>query len=298
MPSSGLFENPQDAKYYDYHLMEPPSNPYGRFRFHYRSWDNLESLQLIPSSYPRKLLAPSASILSLNGLSRELQAQLEESESDEEEGDEQEEEQPELSTKSSFMSQVSDTPWLTTIFDDVPDETPKNREKRGAYVVPPEVAPLYPRRTETVSKSKFAFAFVIVDKPTTSPPHESPWKEYLDRPLPEIPARRSSLRHSQPAHSRKSSSTSNSPSITPSLLQYLDRDTLSPEPEFGIASAVPITSHASPDLSNRHADDNGDTEAEDSSSLDSADGKLQGNALPQSVLPPRTSSNKLGKRSI
>jgi hypothetical protein len=59
--------------------------------------------------------------------------------------------------------------------------------------------------------------------------------EILDRPLPEIPVRGASLRHS-----RNTSEASGAPSITPSLVQYIERDTTSPSPIIGVAACVPI----------------------------------------------------------
>jgi hypothetical protein len=47
--SDGLLDRPEDTTYYDYLLADPKDRPYASFRFHYRSWDNLEQLQLIPS---------------------------------------------------------------------------------------------------------------------------------------------------------------------------------------------------------------------------------------------------------
>lgn len=68
MPSGGLLDRPQDAKYYDWHLRDEKNSPFVSFKFHYRSWDHLASLQLIPEDHPRQLLLSSPSILSFNGL--------------------------------------------------------------------------------------------------------------------------------------------------------------------------------------------------------------------------------------
>ena len=67
MPTGGLLDKPQDAKFYDYHLADPKDKPFATFKFHYRSWETLNSQELIPSNYPQQLLMPSASIMSLNG---------------------------------------------------------------------------------------------------------------------------------------------------------------------------------------------------------------------------------------
>lgn len=73
MPSGGLLENPEDARFYDWFLRDPKDRPLASFQFHYRSWDSLFYLQLIPADHPRRLLPASPSVISLNGLSRDLQ---------------------------------------------------------------------------------------------------------------------------------------------------------------------------------------------------------------------------------
>ena len=146
-----------------------------------------------------------------------------------------------------MSSAKSDTPWITTVFDDSPQNAPKHRDSRDAYRVPPETAPLtLPQRDNLVPTSKFSQ--VAIDKPTS--PREDPLKKHLHRPLPEIPTRQSSLRqeHSRKhssslrtrSHSRNSSVVSRAPSIAASLLSYVERDSMSPEPEVRIASLVTI----------------------------------------------------------
>jgi len=221
MPSEALVDKPQDARFYDWHLKDPKDHPYAVFKFHYRSWESLESLQLIPSNHVRNLLPPSASLLSLAGLSREDQVRLQE-----------EEFSPDSSspTKASESTETSNTPWLTTVFDDSP-ESAKNHDKGEAFVLPPEVLATYSLRFPAVPTSRFFAA--VIDKPPS--PKDSPTLVTLDRPLPQIPSRKSSLRHR-----RNASSVSHAPSIAPSLLAYLDRDTVSPEPEIGVAEAVDV----------------------------------------------------------
>ena len=62
------------------------------------------------------------------------------------------------------------------------------------------------------------------------------------RPLPEIPARGTSLKHTLKEHARSSSVLSYAPSIAPSLLGYIERGSLtSPEPFVSMATAMPVT---------------------------------------------------------
>ena len=76
MPTGGLLDKPQDAKFYDYHLEDPKDTPFAIFKFHYRSWETLTSQELIPSNHPQQLLMPSASILSLNGNPKEFHGEV------------------------------------------------------------------------------------------------------------------------------------------------------------------------------------------------------------------------------
>ena len=62
--SEGLLDKPEDATYYNYHLADPKDAPYASFRFHYRSWENLEQLQLTRSRDSR--LSPSGSARSVS----------------------------------------------------------------------------------------------------------------------------------------------------------------------------------------------------------------------------------------
>ncbi|KAF4964526.1 hypothetical protein FSARC_7557 [Fusarium sarcochroum] len=49
-PSGGLLESPEDARFYDWILIDPKESPFVSFRFHYRSWANLRQLSLAPDS--------------------------------------------------------------------------------------------------------------------------------------------------------------------------------------------------------------------------------------------------------
>jgi hypothetical protein len=221
MLSEALVDKPQEARFYDWHLKDPKDHPFAVFKFHYRSWENLESLQLIPSNHPRDLLPPSASLLSLAGFPREDQVRP---------GEEEFPADLESPSKASELSETSITPWLTTVFDDSP-ESGKNRDKRAACVVPLEILTTYSLRFPSIPASKLSTA--VVDKPPS--PKSSPTSINLNRPLPQIPSRKSSLRHR-----RNASSASHAPSIAPSLLAYIERDTTSPEPEIGVAEAIDV----------------------------------------------------------
>jgi len=70
MLSDGLLDEPEGTTYYDYHLADPKDCPYAAFRFHYRTWENLEQLQLIPpgNSRPSSFSANSAGLTAKAGL--------------------------------------------------------------------------------------------------------------------------------------------------------------------------------------------------------------------------------------
>ena len=226
MPSQGLVDRPQDAKFYDWHLKDPKDWPYASFKFHYRSWESLQSLNLIPSDHPRSLLPPSASVLSLVGFSRAEHERLKE------EAAPTTEESPTKTSETSETSETSAMPWLTSVFDDIPDSA-KSRDKRE-FVVPSEIVENYSLRFPVPAPtSKFSAA--VIDKP--SPPRGSPTPHNVNRPLPQIPSRKSSLKHRR----NVSSVSTNAPSVAASLKSYIDRDSPSPEPaEIGIAEAVDV----------------------------------------------------------
>ncbi|PBP19276.1 hypothetical protein BUE80_DR009507 [Diplocarpon rosae] len=243
MPSGGLLEKPQDAKFYDWHLKDPKDSPFATFKFHYRSWDSLTNLQLIPENHPRTLIS-SPSDYFLKTVTPDLQTKLEEDLDNENMKEE---------LKRSLSPTVVSDPWLTSVFDDSPERPADHRDKKRSAFIVPSI-----RGSPEPPTSKFSIA--IIDKPT-SPKESPPW---LGRPLPEVPNRDSSStslrRHPRKysvasvGHSRNSSGMSHAPSIAPSLLQELDRDSLSPEPPIlGIAELVDVYSpkpyHPSPSLS-------------------------------------------------
>ena len=132
--------------------------------------------------------------------------------------------------RDSSSSHASNDPWLTTVFDKSPErpEDAAKLEKRTAFIVPPVIAPhfLDPCKFD-VPRSKFSDA---IDRSTS---HQQ--QHILNRPLPEIPTRESSIRHK-----RNASTVSQAPSISPSLRSYFERETASPDPIIGIAAVVAV----------------------------------------------------------
>ncbi|TAQ85418.1 hypothetical protein B7494_g6270 [Chlorociboria aeruginascens] len=229
MPSGGLLEKPQDAKFYNWTLKDPKDDPFITFRFHYRSWDFLTSLHLIPASHPRAFLPPSRSLLTINGHWKELRQQVEEDkERDLKDVMDHDDMYPVV--RDSSESNTSATPWLTSVFDDSPIRSSVKRDREAPFLSPPSHPPVRP------PKSKFS-NHLDSDYPTNS--ENDQWPEILDRPLPEIPCK-----YKSPERSRSASAASHTPSIAPSLRAYIDRDTESPEPpaEIGVASMISLRS--------------------------------------------------------
>ncbi|PMD34139.1 hypothetical protein L207DRAFT_468350 [Hyaloscypha variabilis F] len=223
MPSQGLVDRPQEAKFYDWHLKDPKDLPYSTFKFHYRSWESLESLNLIPSDHPRVLLPPSASVLSLVGLPREDQDTLQEEALTAYEGS---------PAKASETSESSAVPWLTSVFDESPESATSHDGRE--CIMPSEILENYALRfPATIPTSKFSTA--VIDK--SASPNGSPVPINMNRALPQIPSRKSSLKHKR----NQSSISTNAPSVAASLKSYYDRNCETPEPaELGIAEVVQV----------------------------------------------------------
>ncbi|EJT74113.1 hypothetical protein GGTG_07961 [Gaeumannomyces tritici R3-111a-1] len=51
--TDGLVSKPEENRYYSYSLADPSDSPYAAFRFHYRSWANLNDLQIVSQDEPQ-----------------------------------------------------------------------------------------------------------------------------------------------------------------------------------------------------------------------------------------------------
>ncbi|GKT48853.1 uncharacterized protein ColSpa_09034 [Colletotrichum spaethianum] len=58
-PTGGLVELPQELTFYDWVLIDPVDSPFATFRFFYRSWENLKALNLVSVSHYEALVATS-----------------------------------------------------------------------------------------------------------------------------------------------------------------------------------------------------------------------------------------------
>lgn len=244
MPSGGLVDHPEDARMYDWHLKDPKDNPFATFKFYYRTWNSLTSLEIIPVDHPRRLLQPSPSILSLNGQSRQLQKQLEEecpADKSKEENlkvpaDEVKLHSPRSEKRESGSSDNSTTPWITGVFDDSPESAAKNLRKGSLFVPMLNAGGSTSKPLSKIPTSKFFEAGILREKYMA----EQNWgPDFFNRPLPEIPIQSTSSVHSRNA-STGSATSSGAISITPSLRQWVESDAISSDDEIGTATLVTI----------------------------------------------------------
>ncbi|KAF5873458.1 uncharacterized protein Bfra_004918 [Botrytis fragariae] len=277
MPTHGLVEKPQDARYYDWHLKDAKENPFVTFKFHYRSWEHLEKLHLIPPNHPRILEAQ------VPAMARHLMASCKTiPQPDQPTGS------PHTPTKYLGKVYTSDQvhdslraayppfdlsgspddpderqPWMSRILDtnQLDSLLTAKKDHRDAFIVSSdsttEPDPFYisssgekdiERKIMPITK----FSALSIDGAGSTSPHEWLASEYNTRPLPDIPSRTSSA-------ASRASATSRAPSVTPSLLSYIDRDQPSPEPVIGTAIAVSIDSDVS-EISIEYEDDGEENE--------------------------------------
>jgi hypothetical protein len=202
-----LTEDSKETKCYDWLLIDPTDKPFATFKFHYRSWDNLSSLQLIPINHPRNLLFPSPSLLSLNGQS--ANALRKKDALKREEGDKCSD------SIGTFSTEAPHTPPKSPLRGDTYDgESDFSREgdRRDALGVPRSPSPYYHNLSPASLEALGYFAPPMPQLPSTSQLERT---EILNRPLPEIPRER---RASQ--SSRRVSESSDALSMTPSLRSH------------------------------------------------------------------------------
>ncbi|KAI2643263.1 hypothetical protein GGS21DRAFT_536750 [Xylaria nigripes] len=206
-PSGGLVDNPEDATYYNYYLIDAKDAPYATFCFHYRSMKYLKQLNIIPQ--PEFSTSPASSS-SLDVQKERLS------------GSSRSEAASSLTRRFTFDAAALDS----KVFDDNirtngtdEPERLESSSQRGYFLKsPPDFSPAS-LRDHRPSSSNGA----------TEMEH---WIEAQLRPLPEIP---NSL--TRPASA--SSLRSNCPSLTPSLRQYVESEDFENE-EIRLSTAQPM----------------------------------------------------------
>lgn len=187
----------------------------------------------MPANQSRKLLPPSTSMLSLYSSFKHLKEGLVDDENDGESAGDQSIMETDTPTTVIRSSKSKD---FGQIFDDSSQHT-SSHESRSAFIVPPWDPSVHHSCSRLdLQLPKFS-ATTIQNHSQTAESLTAPWKTYSKRPLPDIPVyiptREFSLQHS-----RNSSVTSRTASITASLKSYVDRRaSASPEPpEIGVAT--------------------------------------------------------------
>ncbi|KAK4178727.1 hypothetical protein QBC36DRAFT_233578 [Triangularia setosa] len=204
-PSVGLVDQPQDMCYYTFILMDPKESPFASFRFHYRTWGNLEQLSLIPTKELDFLRTISPNTKHDGGLDLNL---------------------PEDDLLEEIRSPLENSD--EAVFEDSEEVEPESvlRRKPSVYVLntPPE--------RFQVSTSK-----AVLPQPSKAL-RDCYRESYLQRPLPELPIHQPSGRPSRRSSAASAvSAVSGTPSITPSLSQHIDDDSFSLDnTEFGMAT--------------------------------------------------------------
>ncbi|KAK8058379.1 hypothetical protein PG994_008827 [Apiospora phragmitis] len=191
-PSGGLVENPQEATFYDWLLVDPKDSPFATFCFHYRSMKHLIQLSLIPRSESQRSLPRIDSGVSVTEPPQEKSPANSPNLDDDD------------PRKSGFTFGVE--PLHISKFDG-PARVPS--ENRQGDAMPSQY---YLRNAPQM------LSIMDSSLPTPQPSmdtQDSLLTEVCHRPLPEPPRVAS-------RHSSYSSLKSNCPSLTPSLAQYVD----------------------------------------------------------------------------
>ena len=267
-PTVGLLDQPQDACFYDWHLIDAKDEPYASFRFHYRSWKSLEQLSLIP--HKELGIMQSMSSLSINQPSTATRAS------------------PSSPSRSPNTPRRKATPKLT-----LPNSSGvAHEEGPECPLLPPPSLPNFSLSDEALleygdtqddtdsyyngTEQFLDFYFTSPPElqsartaPAPTPPIPQPSKavrdayrdSYLQRPLPEIPGGDKKKHRSTAAllatiplppipadgglatvRRASSSSTVSAVSLAPSLAQYVEGGSIDGDSvEVGIARAVDLS---------------------------------------------------------
>ncbi|KAI0472184.1 hypothetical protein GGR56DRAFT_682681 [Xylariaceae sp. FL0804] len=208
-PSGGLVDNPEDATYFDYHLVDAKEAPYATFCFHYRSMKHLEQLNLVPQRDFRPLY---------QGSTADMETPLICSSDTMVPG-------PSGSSAGQFAFGVESLD--SKVFDDSAD---------NADLVRAEDTPSVANPGQYTLRSPPALSLPPLG-PISTAEQPLPLKieitrEILQRPLPELPKS-----HSRP--SSASSLRSSCPSLTPSLKQYVESEDFELE-DIRLSTAKPL----------------------------------------------------------
>lgn len=215
-------DNPQDVTFFDFHLVDPKDTPFATFRFHYRSWANLNQLNLIPQDEPSASESLNTSIAGQGPVAALV-----------DDGNRILESESSVGIQPVAVCPDPDG----SVFDDSTSSgefctsTPKRDQPRkyGSFVLrtPPELRPQSATSQNLPQPSK-----TLRDALPPGFP-----ESYSQRPLPELPI--DGPNDFWVPLSRKSSTASAAPSVAPSLLGYVENESYLDETvEYGQAQEV------------------------------------------------------------
>ncbi|KAJ2902311.1 hypothetical protein MKZ38_000701 [Zalerion maritima] len=210
-PNGGVLENPEEANFYDWYISDPKDSPYTTFRFHYRSWTNLQKLNIIPSTLSRTdFTAPRARRMMTGFFFKPPPDPIEE-----------------FDESTSSVSFSPDCSLETEDGTPLEDRSVSKLVRCASLVF--ETRPLVPPGTS----DPVAPVGVHIPQPSKVMRDAS----LSDRPLPKLPG------HAEEPRSRASSITSTSAvSVAGSLVDYVDKPVSEDETvEIGVARRLAIT---------------------------------------------------------
>lgn len=228
-PSGGLVNNPQDVTFFDFHLVDPKDAPFAIFRLHYRSWANLEELNIVPRDDSSMFATPDANAAAhkLDHVATDDETKIIEQESS-------------PSVEAIVLGADPDE----SVFDDsisIDDHDRhnicRNKPRRsGSFVLrtPPQLRPQSPPGQHIPQPSKTIRDGVLAGFPESYCARPLP-----DRPLPSLPM--DGHNDTWVPRSRKSSNASATPSVAPSLLSYIKNESYVDETVvYGQAKEMPM----------------------------------------------------------
>ncbi|KAL0933008.1 uncharacterized protein CTRU02_211971 [Colletotrichum truncatum] len=205
-PTGGLMESPQDLTYYNWLLIDSINSPYATFRFFYRNWIHLKALNLVPETYCNEL-----------GDASRIKEKTPQN-------------NPKMPVDEMFnnMAPFNFESDAGSVFEGNIKMYHSEREglvhyNHGPYriAMPPRTIPPPATRSILPKPSKLA--------------RNKKQDLHPRRPLPVLPATVPSRRSSSLEFAR-------APSVTPSLLQYVDESGSADEIELGVAKKVLLPS--------------------------------------------------------
>ncbi|KAF9870835.1 hypothetical protein CkaCkLH20_11734 [Colletotrichum karsti] len=214
-PTGGLVDEPQDLSYYDWLLTDPRDSPYATFRLFYRTWDHLKALNLVTRSQYNHIMAGSQE----NNLPELNTAKTTTLMTGRTKTTKQEMKAPALPATSGDAGPFDFGPVDGSVFEDGGKFSDKKGRQKFHLSAPPKLAP--PMRPSS-----------SVPQPSKSSRGIRQASDSL-RPLPALPGAQSNL-------CRPSLESVRAPSVTPSLLTYVDESSGADEIEFGVARQVAI----------------------------------------------------------